>query len=126
MRFRQSFRSTRASRVARLARVARVVVVVVVARASCASSTAHLSNASYASSSSSSASARDANRIARPLFVAHHRAARARACAVDDFVAAGDGDSLKSDAAPRRDDDARDSERDAARVRTLAARSRRK
>jgi len=54
------------------------------------------------------------------------RAARARACAVDDFVAAGDGDSLKSDAAPRRDDDARDSERDAARVRTLAARSRRK
>jgi len=123
MRFRQSFRSTRASRVARLARVARVVVVVV-ARASCASSTAHLSNASYASSSS--ASARDANRIARPLFVAHHRAARARACAVDDFVAAGDGDSLKSDAAPRRDDDARDSERDAARVRTLAARSRRK
>jgi hypothetical protein len=125
MRFRQSFRSTRASRVARLARVARVVVVVV-ARASCASSTAHLSNASYASSSSSFASARDANRIARPLFVAHHRAARARACAVDDFVAAGDGDSLKSDAAPRRDDDARDSERDAARVRTLAARSRRK
>jgi hypothetical protein len=123
MRFRQSFRSTRASRVARLARVARVVVVVV-ARASCASSTAHLSNASYASSSS--ASARDANRIARPLFVAHHRAARARACAVDDFVAAGDGDSLKSDAATRRDDDARDSERDAARVRTLAARSRRK
>jgi hypothetical protein len=123
MRFRQSFRSTRASRVARLARVARVVVVVV-ARASCASLTAHLSNASYASSSS--ASARDANRIARPLFVAHHRAARARACAVDDFVAAGDGDSLKSDAATRRDDDARDSERDAARVRTLAARSRRK